>query len=202
MILGSSFFARDALDVAYDLIGATIVRDDVILRITEVEAYRWLGGDGSVDTANHSRIGKTARNAAMWGPPGRTYVYLCYGLHWMLNLVTNRDGEAAAVLIRAAEIVEGHVTVRARRNGRDDLTGPGKVGAALGLDRSWDARSVCEPGAIEVHGPDRATRIAVGPRIGIDYADPIHRDAPWRVADADSKAVARRSSLTVASPST
>lgn len=195
MILGREFYARDALAVAVDLIGATIVRDDVILRITEVEAYRWLGADGSVDTANHSRIGKTARNAAMWGPPGRTYVYLCYGLHWMLNLVADHDGQASAVLIRGAEIVAGHGTVRGRRGGRDDLVGPGKVGAALGLDRSWNEHAVYEAGGLEVHAPSLPARVAFGPRIGIDYADPEHRDAPWRVGDAASKAVARRSAL-------
>lgn len=79
VILGEDFYRRDALDVAADLIGKLLVHDTVRLRITEVEAYRHLPPPG--DTANHCRAGRTARNAPMWGPPGRAYVYLCYGIH-------------------------------------------------------------------------------------------------------------------------
>ena len=131
--LPQAFFARDALEVARDLIGTLLVRDDVVLRLTEVEAYR----EG--DSANHCRAGKTARNAPMWGPPGHAYLYLCYGLHHLLNLVTDRDGVGAAVLVRSAEIVAGHDTVLARRRAVPGpealrpalLTGPGKVAQAL-----------------------------------------------------------------------
>ena len=97
-LLPQSFYARDALLVARDLLGKLLVRDAVALRITEVEAYRWPG-----DTANHCRAGRTPRNAAMWGPPGHAYVYLCYGMHNMLNLVTDREGEGAAPFIAIAE---------------------------------------------------------------------------------------------------
>jgi DNA-3-methyladenine glycosylase len=87
-LLSRQFYARDALDVARDLLGQEFWQGAVGLRITEVEAYRYPD-----DSANHCRRGLTARNAPMWGPPGHAYVYLCYGLHQMLNLVTNRDGE-------------------------------------------------------------------------------------------------------------
>lgn len=134
-LLPRHFYARDALDVARDLLGQEIWHDEVGLRITEVEAYRHPD-----DSASHCRAGLTARNAFMWGPPGRAYVYLCYGMHQMLNLVTNRDGEGAAVLIRSCEPIAGHRTIRRRRGGKDGpvlLTGPGKVGQALGLDSPW-----------------------------------------------------------------
>jgi DNA-3-methyladenine glycosylase len=130
--LGPAFYARDALGVARDLLGALIVRrtaDGVVaLRITETEAYRHPD-----DSANHCRAGRTRRNWAMWGPPGHAYVYVCYGLHAMLNLVTGRDGEGAAVLIRAAEVVAGLELVQARRGTATLdpaalLAGPGKVG--------------------------------------------------------------------------
>ncbi|MCH9679998.1 MAG: DNA-3-methyladenine glycosylase, partial [Deltaproteobacteria bacterium] len=96
------FFARDVLDVAPALLGQHLHRDGVTLRITEVEAYRWPG-----DTACHARAGRTERNDAIWGPPGRAYVYLCYGIHTMLNVVTGSDGEAQAVLIRSCAPVDG-----------------------------------------------------------------------------------------------
>ena len=102
-LLPRQFYARDALDVARDLLGQEIWHGRVGLRITEVEAYRYPD-----DTANHSRAGLTARNAAMWGPPGRAYVYLCYGLHQLLNLVTNREGEAAAVLQPGVTLRDAH----------------------------------------------------------------------------------------------
>ena len=125
--LPAAFYAGDALDVAHALLGAFVTANGVTLRITEVEAYRFPG-----DTANHARMGRTPRNAPMWGPPGHAYVYLCYGMHRMLNFVTGPEGHAAAVLLRGAEPVAGLTTFRERRpDGRAD--GPGTVGAALGL---------------------------------------------------------------------
>jgi DNA-3-methyladenine glycosylase len=85
-----SFYARDALEVAADLLGALLCCGQVVLRIAEVEAYRWPD-----DTANHGRHGCTSRNEALWGPPGRAYVYLCYGIHHLFNVVTGEDGQAA-----------------------------------------------------------------------------------------------------------
>jgi len=134
----------------------------------------------------------------MWGPAGCAYLYLCYGLHNLLNIVTNGEGEAAAVLIRACEPVGGLPTVRARRGGLDGpalLTGPGKVGAALGLDRSWSGHPVCEPGELMIVRGEAPSRILSGPRVGIDYADPEHRRAPWRLASGDTRWVSRPGSL-------
>lgn len=193
MILPQDFYARDALDLATDLIGRHIVKEGVVLRITEVEAYRWPD-----DTANHCRFGRTARNAPMWGPPGHAYVYLCYGLHQLLNFVAGGEGEGTAVLIRAAEPLAGLELVRERRRGLQGptlLTGPGKVGAALGLDTSWSHHPLFAPGGLEVHEGTPAARRLVGPRVGVDYAEAADRAAPWRIADADSAWVSHRRKL-------
>jgi DNA-3-methyladenine glycosylase len=191
--LPASFFDRDALSVARDLVGVHLRHGPVTLRITEVEAYRWPD-----DSANHCHRGRTARNAAMWGPPGRAYMYLCYGLHHMLNLVTGPEGQGAAVLIRAAEPVQGLALVRARRGGREGpvlLTGPGKLASALALDRGFDHHPVTEPGGLEALPGTPPRRLVFGPRVGIDYAAPEHVAAPWRVADADSRWVSHRRKL-------
>ncbi len=187
------FYARDAVEVARDLLGAHIVRERVRLRITETEAYRWPG-----DTACHGRAGKTARNAALWGSPGRAYVYLCYGLHNMLNLVTGASGEASAVLVRSCEPVAGGPTIRRRRGGRSGpvlLTGPGKVGQSLDLDTSWSGHVLYRVGDLTVEAGDPPDRVLVGPRVGIDYAEPEHRVLPWRFAAADTRWVSARRGL-------
>ncbi|MFW6050229.1 MAG: DNA-3-methyladenine glycosylase [Myxococcota bacterium] len=189
-LLPRSFYAREALEVARDLIGKELRHGEVRLRITEVEAYRFPD-----DSANHGRFGRTARNAPMWGPPGRAYVYLCYGIHWMLNLVTDGPGQAAAVLIRACEPVEGLAEVRARR-GRDGdgpelLTGPGKVAQALGLDGTFNHHPLFRRGGLEVRDGEPPPGLRVGPRVGIDYAAPADRRAPWRIAAAGSRWVSK-----------
>jgi DNA-3-methyladenine glycosylase len=183
-LLPRQFYARDALDVARDLLGQEIWHGGVGLRITEVEAYRYPD-----DSANHCRAGLTTRNAPMWGPPGRAYVYLCYGLHQMLNLVTNRNGEGAAVLIRSCEPLAGHATIRRRRGGKEGpvlLTGPGKVGQALGLDGSFSGHALYRRGGLEVREGTPVNDVAIGARIGIGYAEPAHQDAEWRLAVAGS----------------
>jgi DNA-3-methyladenine glycosylase len=189
-LLPQSFYARDALEVARDLLGKLIRRDAVSVRITEVEAYRFPD-----DTANHARMGLTARNAAMWGPPGRCYVYLCYGMHHMLNLSTGREGEGAAVLIRSAEPVSGLPEILRRRKASKEapalLTGPGKIGQALALDTSWSHHPVYEPGGVEVHDAPAVKEILAGPRVGVDYASANDRAAPWRLAVAGTKWVSQ-----------
>lgn len=143
-------------------------------------------------------MGKTDRNAPMWGPPGRAYVYLCYGMHNMLNLVTDRVGVGTAVLIRAAEPVDGLDIVRARRADKAGpvlLAGPGKIGAALGLDTSWSHHPLYRRGGLEALDGAAVDRLAVGPRIGIDYASPADRAALLRFADADSAWVTHRKLL-------
>jgi DNA-3-methyladenine glycosylase len=200
-LLPQSFFAREALEVARDLLGCRLVSAGVTLRITEVEAYR-TGGD----TANHCVAGKTTRNAAMWGPPGHAYVYLCYGMHLMLNLVTDADGVGAAVLIRSAEVVSGWPSVVLRRlkdrpaptseRARAWLTaGPGKVAQALGLTRDFDHHALFRAGGLEVREGLPPKVVVAGPRVGIDYAAPEHRDAPWRLADGESLCVTARAHL-------
>lgn len=187
------FLARDALLVAPDLLGMILVRGRVALRITEVEAYR-----SPDDSASHCRAGKTARNATMWGPPGRAYVYLCYGIHHMLNVVTGEDGVGEAVLVRACEPVTGLPQIRARRGGLTGpalLTGPGKVAAALGLDRSTDGESLCAPGGLELHRGAPPAAVLVGPRVGVDYARPRDRRAPYRFAVAGSPWVSHTRTL-------
>ena len=191
--LPRSFYARDVLQVAPELVGKHVRRGDVTLRITEVEAYKWPS-----DTACHARAGRTERTAPLWGPPGRAYVYLCYGLHQMLNIVTGLDGHAQAVLIRACEPVAGLATIRARRGGKQGpvlLTGPGKVGQALALDTSWSHHPVHRAGGLTLVDAPAPARIATGTRIGIDYALPEHRALPWRFAEADSRWVGHRKSL-------
>lgn len=199
-LLRCAFFARPVVDVARDLLGRHLVRDrgtdrEVVLRITEVEAY-----GGPEDTASHCRAGRTARNEPMWGPPGRAYVYLCYGLHSMLNLVTGEEGQGQAVLIRACEPIAGLEIVRARRGGKEGsvlLAGPGKIGAALALDRGFSGMPVCEPGPLEVHeGRGVADReVALGPRVGVEYASRRDRDARLRFAIAGSEWVSHRGTL-------
>ena len=205
--LPASFFDRDALDVAYDLVGCVVVCEGVEVRVTEVEAYRFEGAgpttDAGVragDSANHARMGRTARNAPMWGPPGHLYVYLCYGMHPMLNLVTGQAGQAAAVLLRAAEPVRGIERVRSRRTGRTPrpdgpwlLDGPGKLARGLGITVA--ARGQPLGVSLTVLPRLRTPSLATGPRVGIDYASPEDRAAPWRIADADSAWVSHRRAL-------
>lgn len=155
--LTADFFARRADTVARELLGSRLVArgaDGRLRRyfVFETEAYL-----GPHDLACHGSKGMTKRNAAMFGPAGRWYVYLCYGIHWMLNIVTGAEGVPAAVLIRG---VGGHV-------------GPGRVTKALGIDRSFDGRPASraiglwfEPTADRV--PPRLVERT--PRIGVDYA--------------------------------
>ena len=99
-LLERPFFLRPCAEVARDLLGRHLARGPVVLRITEVEAYL-----GSGDSASHARHGRTARNAPMWEAGGLAYVYLCYGIHWMLNVGAEEEGRGSAILIRACEPV-------------------------------------------------------------------------------------------------
>ncbi|MEM7589531.1 MAG: DNA-3-methyladenine glycosylase [Myxococcota bacterium] len=192
-MLCPEFYARDALIVAKALLGQWIQHREVTLRITETEAYC-----GPQDSACHARCGKTRRNAAMWGPAGCAYVYLCYGLHHMLNVVTGQEGVPEAVLIRACEVVQGLAVVRGRRRGLQGptlLTGPGKVGQALQLDCSFSHQKLFEQGGLVVRRGENVRDILVGPRVGISYAQKAHREALWRFAVANSPWVSQRHML-------
>ncbi|KAD4888735.1 hypothetical protein E3N88_20808 [Mikania micrantha] len=181
-ILGPDFYQIDALDLAPKLLGKYLRRDDVVLQITEVEAYR------SNDSACHGRVGVTSRTAPLFGPGGHAYVYLCYGLHTMLNVVADKQGIGSAVLIRSCAPVAGLETIK-RRRGLDTekpvlLTGPAKVGKALGISTDWSNQPLFTPGGLQLlDGPD-VKELLVGPRVGIDYALPEHVAALWRFAIA------------------
>jgi DNA-3-methyladenine glycosylase len=153
-----TWFARPAPEVARALIGTALVHGDRAGIIVETEAYL-----GPHDKASHARFGATARTSVMFGPAGRSYVYLCYGIHEMFNIVTGVEGEGQAVLIRAIAPLE--------KLG-DDLKigrGPGKVTKALALDRSHDRKDL-SIGDLYVRAHATPPKVGVGPRIGVDYA--------------------------------
>src|SRR6202521_2663580 len=140
--LRRAFFARSVHDVAPDLIGAELLVDGVGGRIVEVEAY------DHEDPAAHGFRGRTARNAAMFGPPGRAYVYRSYGVHWCLNFVCEGEGIASAVLIRALEPRIGVAARRSRRGVDADrllCSGPGRLTEALGITRQHDGLALDRP---------------------------------------------------------
>ena len=191
-LLPKSFYSREALVVARDLLGKRLCHGPVVLRITEVEAYR----EG--DSANHCHRGRTPRNATMFGPPGRAYVYLCYGIHHLLNVVTGPEGTGTAVLLRSGEVESGLAVVRERRGGRKGpelLTGPGRLSAALGLDLGFDTHALHEPGGLEIREGPRVDAVLSGPRIGIGYANPEDIAAPWRLAVGRTRWVGHRRTL-------
>jgi DNA-3-methyladenine glycosylase len=183
--LPQRFYQARADRLARAVLGKRIHLGEILLRITETEAYL-----GPEDSAAHARFGRTDRTAPLFGPPGHAYVYLCYGIHWMLNLVAGPAGSGAAVLIRACEPLEGIDRVRARRGNKDGpilLSGPGKVGAALGLDRSYNDHPLFVPGGLTLLEGPAPSSILCGPRVGIDYASPRDRRAKLRFAAGDTR---------------
>ena len=184
-MIASEFFARSVHEVAPELIGVTLLVDGVGGPIVEVEAY------DQEDPASHGFRGRTARNSAMFGPPGHAYVYRSYGIHWCLNLVCEREGTASAVLVRALEPREGIAAMRARR-GLDELrllcAGPGRLCQALGITRGHDGLPLDRP-PFELHARDPGARLRVlaGARVGITRA----AERPWRYCLAGSRFVSR-----------
>jgi len=163
-----TFFSRAATDVAPVILGAHLVRrlpDGELLRvrIVETEAY------GPQDPASHAFGGATRRNATMFGDAGHLYVYLVYGLHHCLNVVTEGPGRGSAVLLRAAEPLEG-------LEGRDVCRGPGRLARALGLDLAFDGADLTRGAEVWLERGERPASIAVGPRVGITKA----AERPWR----------------------
>jgi DNA-3-methyladenine glycosylase len=171
-LLTKAFFRRSVHEVAPDLIGATLLFKGVGGRIVEVEAYH------HTDPAAHSFRGPTARNAVMFGPPGYTYVYRSYGIHWCLNLVCEPAGSASAVLIRALEPTEGLPLMR-RRRGLSEVrllcAGPGRVGQALGITVAHNGMPLDEA-PFALFARTGAVDVIAGPRIGITKA----AEKPWR----------------------
>jgi DNA-3-methyladenine glycosylase len=184
VLLTREFFARSVHAVAPELIGATLLFDGVGGTIVEVEAY------DQDDPAAHSFRGRTARNASMFGPPGRAYVYRSYGLHWCLNLVCAEDGRAEAALVRALEPTRGLEAMRGRRGmetARTLCSGPGKLCQALGISRIHDGLPLDEP-PFELLERGSQPPLAVGTRIGITRAV----EQPWRYGLAGSPFLSRR----------
>jgi DNA-3-methyladenine glycosylase len=183
--LERAFFDRPPREVAAGLIGCTLLHGGVGGIIVETEAYE---GD---DPACHGFGGPTARNAPIFGPPGHVYVYLCYGIHSMFNLVAEPEGTAAAVLVRALEPTEGIELMRRRRGlaGPTDLcSGPGKICQALAIELSQSgAAALREPFRIQAAPDDPARDVVAGPRIGLTKA----ADYPWRYCLAGSAVLSR-----------
>lgn len=164
--LPSSFFQRQVLDLAPELIGKILVRkfeDDTVQKyvITEVEAYR-----GTEDLACHASKGRTARTEVMFHEGGLVYVYLIYGMYWMLNVVAGKEGDASAVLIR----------------GLEGISGPGIVGNALKLDKSFYGENLSLSKRIWIEYSHINPEFIATPRIGIDYAGEPWISKPWRYA--------------------
>ena len=181
MPLPPTFFNRPTLTIARKLLGARLVRilDGVKLvgLITETEAYI-----GKEDLACHAKAGLTQRTAPMFGPPGHAYVYFTYGNHWMLNVVTEKEGFPAAVLIRAIQPIEGIEVMMERRMRRDTL-GPGKLTQAMGITKSENNVNLTEAGSglwIEagIFIPDKS--VTIGPRVGLNKTPEPWLSKPWR----------------------
>jgi len=170
--LRRAFFSRSVLEVAPDLIGATMLVNGVGGLIVEVEAYR------HTEPAAHSFRGQTPRNAVMFGPPGYTYVYRSYGIHWCVNFVCEPKGSASAVLIRAIEPTAGLSAMRRRRGLTDErllCAGPGRLCEALGITAAQNGMALNIP-PFELFARDGALEVVTGPRIGITKA----AELPWR----------------------
>jgi DNA-3-methyladenine glycosylase len=176
-------FMQDSPQVARRLIGMTLLVDGVGGVIVETEAY------DREDPASHSFSGPTPRNAVMFGPPGRAYVYLSYGIHWCLNFVCREAGHGAGVLIRALQPTAGISTMIARRRQRDPrllCSGPGRLGQALGITHEMNGKRIDrEPFRLTAARAEAA--VVCAPRIGISKAV----DQPWRFGLAGSTYVSR-----------
>jgi DNA-3-methyladenine glycosylase len=190
--LPREFFRQETVRVARCILGQRLVHQDAEgIRlagiISEAEAYV-----GSDDLACHARVGRTQRNATMWGEAGHAYVYFTYGMHWMLNLVTERAGYPAAVLLRAVIPVEGVDQIRKRRFGRPDaqLTdGPAKLCQAFNINRRFDGHDLCDPAAslfIERGVTIGDQSVTSGPRVGLNNVEEPWKSMPWRFRIARS----------------
>jgi len=166
-VLNKSFFARPTLDVARELLGKQLCRrldSGKIIRgrISETEAY-----DGPGDRASHAHKGPTTRNVVMYGPPGRAYVYLCYGVHWMLNITTCEPGYPAAVLLRSVRGIEG----------------PGRLTKHFQINGVFNDQLLTRVGGLWVEDDGfevDASTVERTARMGVHYAGPEWAAMPWR----------------------
>ena len=162
--LGRDFYTRDVLEVAPGLLGKIFVNTDAsgrerACRITETEAYR-----GSCDLACHASKGRTARTEIMFHRGGHLYIYLIYGIHWMLNIVTSTENVPQAVLIRGVE----------------SYPGPGKLTAGLGIDKSYYGIDLVRSTRAWIGDDGYRPGYRTSTRIGIDYAGSPWKEKPWR----------------------
>ena len=173
---------RDVVAATPALLGAILVRGEMRARIVETEAYR-----AADDPACHAYRKTTMRNMVLFGPPGLAYVYLNYGMHWMLNISAHPDGDAAGILFRAAEPLAGLEEMRANRPRIKDgelLTGPGKLCKAFGITRDLNGIDLLDPSSeLRLELGERVENVVIGPRIGI--AEGKGHDTPWRFMDGD-----------------
>jgi DNA-3-methyladenine glycosylase len=192
--LTASFYARDTVITARDLIGKRLVRQEGERRIAgmivETEAYR-----GEEDLACHCRAGKTPRTKIMYGPPGRAYVYFVYGMHWLLNFVTEKEGYPGAVLIRGIQPEEGLDLINKRRNGRPQkqwTNGPAKLCQAFGINGEMNGIDTCSENAIvfiEENMDIPTGLVQKTPRIGLDTVPEPWRSKPWRFIVTDLNSI-------------
>ncbi len=164
MRLGKDFFNRDCLEVAPDLVGKVIVRkqengEEIRVRITETEAYR-----GTEDKACHASKGRTPRTDILYRESGLIYVYLCYGIHWLMNVITGEPEQPQGVLFRAGE----------------NYCGPARLTKRLGVDKSFNGRSFTEDDEIWIEDDGKKFPIRTDRRVGIDYAGEEWASKPWR----------------------
>lgn len=163
MTLTPEFFHRDCLQVAPDLVGKVLVRQteggELRLRISETEAYR-----GEEDTACHAHKGRTKRTEVLYAEAGTIYVYLCYGIHWLLNIVTGEKEQPQAVLIRACV----------------DAAGPGKLTKRLGITGEYNRHSLADRSDFRIEDDGFRCAIATDTRVGIGYAAPEDQAKLWR----------------------
>jgi DNA-3-methyladenine glycosylase len=180
-ILPRDFYDRPTLTVARELIGARLVRIQggakLVGLITETEAYI-----SEKDLACHAKAGLTPRTRVMFGEPGHAYVYFTYGNHWMLNVVTEKAGFPAAVLIRAIQPIEGVDIMMERRQGRDTF-GPGKLCQAMGITKTENGADLTETSSglwIEAGVQIPKSLVTKGPRVGLNNTPEPWLSKPWR----------------------
>jgi DNA-3-methyladenine glycosylase len=186
--LARSFYARDARDVAPELLGKVLVHAGRSARIVEVEAYC-----GAEDPGSHAYRGRTARNAVMFGPAGHLYVYFTYGMHWCANAVCGEEGLASAVLLRAGAPLDGVAEMfaarPAARRRRDLCSGPAKLCQALAVDGNLDGADLVATGSVTIvdDGTPPPTAPGVSTRIGLSAG----AEHPWRWFVPDDENVSR-----------
>ena len=161
--LGEEFFHRDCLEVAPDLVGKVIVSkiggEEVRVRISETEAYR-----GAEDTACHAHKGRTPRTEVLYGKSGMVYIYLCYGMHWLMNVITGEEGQPQGVLFRAGV----------------DYNGPAKLTKKLGVTKEQNKTSFTDSDVLWIEDDGFKCKIRTDKRVGINYATEEYINKQWR----------------------